>query len=416
VKSLPDMKMNIPALTGARCVAALSVLIAHAAPTTVFQGSLFYMHLAVPLALFGMCLFFVLSGFVIYLNYSTLFHEREFAAAIHSFAVARIARLVPTYGFLFLIVAATTSWDNVEAQGRNLYLFATLTQSWFPVGAGDVQAVHLFVGMAHTWSISTEFFFYLTFPIVALSLPRATALGPAILQAIAVAVFSISTLYLIWSTRTGWMPVFTGPLSENAIVNWVAYLSPYGRIWEFVLGALSARAFLAATSKPNINSCGRIAGIVSLACGAGIIVIAVASGANYDLFQITTFWQFIRLNFVAAPMIAWLLFYCCSTESLLSALLSLPVVVGIGECSYSIYLLHPVILPIFVAKSGAVLSVASLLEWTFKTAMAVVLITIAAYSMYHFVEVPARSWIRRRFLPRSRATSQTSSSLTITSV
>jgi peptidoglycan/LPS O-acetylase OafA/YrhL len=176
----PYMKMNIPALTGARCVAALSVLIAHAAPVMAFQNSLFFMHLAVPLALFGMSLFFVLSGFVIYLNYSALFHERAFSFAFPSFAVARLARLVPAYGFLFLIVAATTSWGNVETQGQNLYLFATLTQSWLPIGAGDDPAAHLFVGMAHTWSISTEFFFYLVFPIVALSLPRATALRSAI--------------------------------------------------------------------------------------------------------------------------------------------------------------------------------------------------------------------------------------------
>jgi peptidoglycan/LPS O-acetylase OafA/YrhL len=393
------MKMNIPALTGARCVAAIVVLIAHAAPVMAFQDSLFYMHLAVPLALFGMSLFFVLSGFVIYLNYSALFHEREFSSAFHSFAVARIARLVPAYGFLFLIVAATTSWENVEMQGRNLYLFATLTQSWFPIGAGDAPAAHLFVGMAHTWSISTEFFFYLVFPIVALSLPRTTAVRSAILQAVAAALFSIIALYMIWATRFVWMPLLTGQLSDKALLNWTGYLSPYSRIWEFVLGALTARAFLAAIKKPNTISWNRAAGIASLACGAGIIVTAVVSGRNYDILQIPTFWQFIRLNFVAAPMIAWLLFYSCISRNWLSAFLSLPLIVSVGECSYSIYLLHPAMLPMFVAKSSTVLSAASLLEWTFKTSMAVVLISLAAYGLYHFVEVPARIWVRRKFSP-----------------
>jgi peptidoglycan/LPS O-acetylase OafA/YrhL len=195
------------------------------------------------------------------------------------------------------------------------------------------------------------------------------------------------------------MPLLGSQLSDKALLNWAAYLSPYGRIWEFVLGALTARAFLVGTTKPSSLSSGRNAGIASLACGAGIIVTAVVSGRNYDILLIPNFWQFIRLNFVAAPMIAWLLFYACISRNWLSAFLSLPLIVGVGECSYSIYLLHPAMLPIFVAKSSTVLSAASLLEWTFKTSMAVVLISLAAYGMYHFVEVPARIWVRRKFSP-----------------
>jgi peptidoglycan/LPS O-acetylase OafA/YrhL len=55
----------------------------------------------------------------------------------------------------------------------------------------------------------------------------------------------------------------------------------------------------------------------------------------------------------------------------MSAALSLPLIVAVGECSYSIYLLHPALLPIFVAQSSAALSVGNLLEWTFKVAMAI---------------------------------------------
>jgi hypothetical protein len=62
------------------------------------------------------------------------------------------------YGYLILVVAVTKSWGNVEAQGRNLYLFATLTQSWFLIGAVDARTTHLFLGKKHTWSIRTEFF------------------------------------------------------------------------------------------------------------------------------------------------------------------------------------------------------------------------------------------------------------------
>jgi hypothetical protein len=57
------------------------------------------------------------------------------------------------------------------------------------------------------------------------------------------------------------------------------------------------------------------------------------------------------------------------------------------------------ILAIFVAQSGTLLSIASLLECTFETVMAVVLVDIAVYGSYHFVEVLARTWIRTKFSP-----------------
>src|ERR1700689_844937 len=91
---------DIPALTGLRFIAALSVVLAHSSyqilkfepPDTVSSWM-------ARLGPFGMTLFFVLSGFVIHYNYRHLVAAREWMD-FGAFLWARFARLYP----LFLLI------------------------------------------------------------------------------------------------------------------------------------------------------------------------------------------------------------------------------------------------------------------------------------------------------------------------
>src|SRR5579872_3889748 len=76
---------EIPALTGIRFFAAAFILIAHAADWTLqFSDSNVKENLTI-LAMYGMPLFFVLSGFVIHYNYWRLFRA-GYAEALAKFA------------------------------------------------------------------------------------------------------------------------------------------------------------------------------------------------------------------------------------------------------------------------------------------------------------------------------------------
>src|SRR6266404_8041504 len=66
-------KPDLPVLTGLRLVAALSVVMAHSSVIVLFTDARWIPIIGFGLAYFGMSLFFVLSGFVIYLNYAPQF-------------------------------------------------------------------------------------------------------------------------------------------------------------------------------------------------------------------------------------------------------------------------------------------------------------------------------------------------------
>src|SRR5438128_1903159 len=91
---------QIPSLTGLRFIAATAVVLSHAIPKIVrYETPPKLLDLLSLTSAFGMSLFFVLSGFVIYLNY---WKSIASSAGLYNFFVARFARLYP----LFLVCMA----------------------------------------------------------------------------------------------------------------------------------------------------------------------------------------------------------------------------------------------------------------------------------------------------------------------
>jgi peptidoglycan/LPS O-acetylase OafA/YrhL len=145
------IRAQLPALTGLRFFAALSILVAHACDGNGgFQDYMGVRTYGVLLAMYGMPLFFVLSGFVVHYNYSSLFAHLPLRTAVAEFAAARFARLFPLY-ICFLVVAVLADNFFAYAAGRpdiirdaTIY-YPTLTQSWlFVVWDGALMAGTLF--------------------------------------------------------------------------------------------------------------------------------------------------------------------------------------------------------------------------------------------------------------------------------
>ena len=190
---------EIKSLTGIRCVAAYGVLIAHAL-NIVYPNNVDLYWFAHRLAYFSMSLFFVLSGFVIHYNYAALIRS-EGGLGVYKFIVARFARLYPLYLFVLIVGGAFA----IEQRPHVLLAHLTLSQSWFNMA----DAI-----FAPSWSISTEWFFYLVFAVFALLLPASPRPGRALVALLIGAPMLLLLTFLYREQVTSFFFYF-GPLLSH---------------------------------------------------------------------------------------------------------------------------------------------------------------------------------------------------------
>jgi peptidoglycan/LPS O-acetylase OafA/YrhL len=254
--------------------------------------------LAACIAYFGMSLFFVLSGFVIYYNYAGSFLRERLASAGWKFFVARFARLYPLYAVIIVFSMSTIPDPRFVENSWIALAYATLTQSWF-----NVQMTVF----APAWSISTEWFFYLAFvPLVFLVQPSersVLALGVYCVVALlgVILVFGVFAEPLF--AFVGRMLVFNTTVSADA-GGWTVYFAPPVRLLEFIAGMLTARTYITQTAKPRELLLSAVMWMAVVWCAAVILAGALTS-SEASLFV------YVRCNFLFAPAIAAFMLCVC---------------------------------------------------------------------------------------------------------
>jgi peptidoglycan/LPS O-acetylase OafA/YrhL len=156
-------------------------------------------------------LFFVLSGYVMAVNYGQMFIGRWRISSIRIFLLKRFARVYPLYGCVMLVLAVGywMRYGDFDVIGLSnpwleIPLNATLMQSW-----GLSKSI---VGQA--WSVSTEMAAYLMFPWLApLILRRGrTPSFPAILfGASALPIIAVWLAHGDGKFHAGTMDIWDGP-------------------------------------------------------------------------------------------------------------------------------------------------------------------------------------------------------------
>jgi peptidoglycan/LPS O-acetylase OafA/YrhL len=184
-----------------------------------------------------MTLFFVLSGFVMWVNYAESFHER-FWASLWRFGVARFARLYPLYLAVGLYVLIRSAWTSKLAifQLPDALLFIPLLQAWVP-GSNQASAVFAIPPLRHAWSISVEMFLYLCFPAIALLI-----IGVRRGALLALALLNAAVCFLVIWIYVANIPALTAyfaPGIPTDVANmWIGYYSPLTRMGEFLSGCI----------------------------------------------------------------------------------------------------------------------------------------------------------------------------------
>ena len=143
---LQGTKQELPALTGIRFLAALTVVIAHGMVLVVqFSNTPRFIGEIRNFSGLGMSLFFVLSGFVIHYNYRESVTKPY---GIYNFFIARFARLYPLFISVFVaeLVYAFVR-HRIPPFGfdlRALPYYLTLTQTWWYAVFKDHSLIYQF--------------------------------------------------------------------------------------------------------------------------------------------------------------------------------------------------------------------------------------------------------------------------------
>jgi peptidoglycan/LPS O-acetylase OafA/YrhL len=398
----------VAALDGLRFIAALCVLIAHGYEYVIVQGSTdtpgLLARVIESLAVPGMTLFFVLSGFVIHLNYSRT-AARGWTGTF-DFFIARFSRLYP----LFLLVFAFDFWRLLSAEGflsgkpkldfdlfGPLPFYLSFTQTWLPIPHdGHLVFVHYgsLTGAAQAtgamWSLSLEFLFYATYPWIANLISR---LRGATLAICAILISLIAITYYAWCSSHMSIildlgrRLFGSPSVASEFGAWVTFYSPFGRMTEFLLGAFAAQQYLSGSKESGIFARWPT---VSTAAAAttfvGIFVVTVLSGSPIGTF----------IGLCTASVVALLMLLAVQYTTSVSRSLSGALVVSLGEASYSLYLLHWYTMTQWAAPYAYPLSFSGRIA----VYLAGMTITIAiSRFVFVFFERPSMKWLRRNFKP-----------------
>ncbi|MFJ2975337.1 acyltransferase family protein [Kluyvera sp. NPDC087067] len=319
--------MEIKSLTGIRGLAALYVVAFHLADKNAIPQIL-------PLIKNGYIavdFFFVLSGFIMSLVYYSSLRETTQENYIN-FAYNRLARVYPVY-LLILIVSFIFDFilNGVIPTHATVFINTFFLQS---------VCAHNYIGSS--WSLSTEIIAYLLFPLLLAIIRDKRAI-------IASVMIAIGTLTYLFASRT-----------PNSLDYSYLYSSIARCLADYVIGIAAYVSFKNGLMF-NRNS-------------SYVLVALLLISLNYaetDLYSLALF----------SAIIPTLI----DSKNIVSKTLSLKPLHYLGNISYSLYLVHSVLITQFRGQMQF------FEHWrTVSFILSLIISTI----LFHLVEKPARNWLK----------------------
>ena len=305
---------RIESLTGLRWCAALAVFLSHNVPggrtppiiSTFFSSGYI-----------GVTLFFVLSGFVLTVTYGNVMAEPRITN-IWNYAAARIARVMPLYWLVLVLVVVLWVSFGPAATTAGLWWHFLAIQAW----TGDLNLAYSWNPPG--WSVGVELFLYTMFPILVLLAGVLTSTRKVVIVAVFV-VAAMATLVILFhlagSDRLPW----SDPASAH---RWI-YRSPLMRIGDFTLGICGALIYARERHRTNLIKAAPFvaAGMSMLILGLMAVPQLLNSSPSYDLAY-------------AVPGAVLILSLALAPHRGVARFLGSVALVALGEFSYAFYLIH----------------------------------------------------------------------------
>lgn len=366
------MRPRLHALTTLRFLAALHVVLFHMRVVGILPGGPWWYQNFASIGFVGVNFFFVLSGFILVYTYDGP------NLNLRNFWWARFARIYPAY-LLSLIVAGPFFFFAIRHldlpffawSKQHLALACVLTlallQSWVPNAALTWNSV--------CWSLSVEAFFYLLFPFLLLRTKRSSE-GKLFLGLIGFWLASLGLSFAYVCLHPDGIDKIN---SGETTLFWKNVLSfnPLVRLPEFVVGMFACRLFLARSKKSTPSTSLLFAGL------AGFVgVVLLANKIPNPVLSAG----------LLSPAFAAII-YGIARQPKWTSFLAAPFLVLLGDASYSLYLLHSLVIT-------RVFDSFSRFAWSGRVALSLSGAIFAAILAYRLVEEPARRFLR----PKSRPT------------
>ncbi len=347
-----------PGLDGVRGVAILVVVAAHAKMASGWVAGV------------GVNIFFVLSGFLI-TSLLLAEWERFHSISLKKFYARRALRLLPA---LLVLIAVVVTWHGVMSAPvvavRTMVdgLIALFYSSNWMLVLGLRQPVHVF---AHTWTLSIEEQFYLTWPILLILLLRRTGSRASLLRWVMLGMFLliVERVVLVAGMPGGvyaWLNFGTDARADVLLTGCAAAIILHSK------PICEDKRF-----KRTLKYLAWLVGI------PGLMLINTRAEASVDFYA-------IGLHITTALFAVLVLVeVVISQKGVFGGLMSQRWLVAVGKVSYGLYLWH---YPIFCEVQSR--------HWPplYEVGVELVLTAFATVASYYLIERPALKW-KGRFNP-----------------
>lgn len=319
---------HLRALDGLRGLAILMVLGSHLFESNYraqgllvrFTGRFFFY------GLFGVDLFFVLSGFLITGILVDSLSDPHF---FRKFYARRVLRIFPLYyGVLIALLLLTPGlpWHNTG------WILAAYLQNYFPASVQS-HAPSPHFGLFHLWSLAIEEQFYLVWPAVVFLVRGSRRL---LYTALGVSVFALLLRLILLSQNVFSLTIHQNTLcrADTLLIGAALAILYRSRHWDRILRVAPATFWIA------------------LAVFASVTITLPANAELLETGAIRFWLRGIRYDVVAlgfAGLLAWTLDH----RSRVSRFFERKSLCFFGKYSYGIYILHGVMLPFLVSPLRA---------------------------------------------------------------
>ncbi len=373
---------TLNALTGMRWLAAFTVFVHHVGGRFGMPRS------GVPLGSLAVSFFFVLSGFI--LTYVYADRLKSNLRSIGRFYFTRWARIWPLHLVCLILCLAVltpaSAFQDLSTTVPKLVANVLLVQSWVP----DDAWVFSFNGVS--WSISTELFFYVCFPMLLLGGARRFWFKLA-------AVWAVVLGILITAGQLEGMTAFS-----SIDFHRLGHVNPLIRLAEFATGMAVGHLYLrfsdARLTGTRWGDTLLELGIAGLVCAW--IPLLRWSGVQQFVDVMPLSGQSLVAWFrVASPVVPFALaiHVFAKSRGWLARCLSTRAFVYLGEISFAFYMIHMMVIQ-FALRNWFVDTVTP--GWLVVAAAALVS-TGLSVALFNLIEMPAKNSLLKLYDRQWRA-------------